>query len=360
MDKKIIVGIDGLGLIGGSIAHALKGNPMVQKIIGVNRSDRAVQAAVQEDVIEKGIPNKLESLAACDVIFICTPVDCIVEHAAFLSGITDALLTDVGSTKYEITQETREKGIRRFIGGHPMTGSERVGFNAANKLIMENAIYALTPEEDTNPGDLELLRTLVESMGSLPIFMDAHSHDNAVAMISHLPHLVATSLCNVVSNDNEPVLKILAAGGFKDITRIASSNPQLWSEIVLSSSHALSPVLKDFIEYLNGIYGMMERNDSEEITAFFNKGYAFRNSININGKGILKGLPEIRVDVNDRPGELGKITSLLGVNGINIQNINIQNSREYEGGSLRITLQDEYGVSKAFEVLEFAGYTVSV
>jgi len=366
LNKKLVIGIAGLGLIGGSIAWAFKSSDLVEKVIVYERTTKNLAKAIELGVITSESGCELECLRDCDVIFICQPVDIVPFTAAKLAAITSldgkrrgAMLTDVGSAKSEIMDKVKELGVARFIGGHPMAGSEKVGFGAASPTLLENAIYVVCAGDSYDYSeDVELLELLIKDLGAIPVRMQAPAHDRVVAVISHLPHMLASALCTYAAGESEhdEMVKVLAAGGFKDITRIASSNPDMWTEIALDSRAALLPVMSNFVNEVERLIKAIEAKDSEAICAILEAGRVFRNEVAMSGRGILQGLPEIRVDVSDKPGEIGKVTSLLGENNINIQNINIQHTRAYEGGTMRLTLQNERDMTRARELLVSEGF----
>jgi len=372
-NKKLIIGITGLGLIGGSIAWALKRSEIVEKVIAFERTPKNLDYAKGLGVIDETSSCEIECLKDCDVIFICHPVDVVPYTAQKLAKISNALLTDVGSAKFEIMQKVRELGVPRFIGGHPMAGSEKVGFHAASPTLLDNAIYVVCPGEagdatgelpsdsagaNTLQKDIALFELLVKEIGAIPVRMEAAAHDHVVAVISHLPHMLASTLCTFAASESErnKMIQVLAAGGFKDITRIASSNPDMWTEIALDSRVELVPVMRKYVKEVEKLIDSIEAKNSDEICETLEAGRVFRNEIAISGRGILQALPEIRVEVSDKPGMIAKITTILGDNNINIQNVNIQNNRAYEGGSMRLTLQNAHDQELAVRLLGEHGF----
>ena len=366
-NKKLKIGIAGLGLIGGSIAWALKRSDMIEKVIAFERTSKNLDYAKGLGVIDESSCCEIECLKVCDVIFICQPVDVVPTTALKLSQMCNALLTDVGSAKFEIMEKVRELGVPRFIGGHPMAGSERVGFHAASTTLLDNAIYVVCADnaicqdnQDATPSesDVELFELLIKEMGAIPVHMEPALHDHVVAIISHLPHMIASTLCSFAAGESEQnkMVQVLAAGGFKDITRIASSNPGMWTEIALDSRVELVPIMRKYVSEVEKLIEKIEAKNSDEICSILEVGRDFRNDIAISGRGILQGLPEIRVDVSDKPGVIAKITTILGDNNINVQNVNIQNNRAYEGGSMRLTLQNAHDKEVAVKLLSEHGF----
>ena len=224
-------GFIGLGLIGGSLAKALKRSNPSCRIMAYSRTSTTTGLALSEHAIDICCTSVSDpQFAACNCIFLCAPVDTNISALRILKDIVppDCILTDVGSVKTDIHRAAQEMGLNgRFIGGHPMTGSEKSGFAHAQAHLFENSYYIITPSADTVPEKIDWYKKMVTGFGALPIVLNCEQHDYATAAISHLPHLIAAALVNTVHDldSKDEMMKLLAAGGFKDITRIASSSP---------------------------------------------------------------------------------------------------------------------------------------
>jgi len=357
------VSIIGLGLIGGSLAKALKRSFPKLHIAGVDINYADLDSALNESVIDAAFGNLKQAIENAEVIFLCTPVTSIKESLAEIAlyAAKEAIITDTGSTKLEImkkAENTIPYGIH-FIGGHPMTGTERSGFNASVPHLFENAYYVLTPSPTTPVETSDKLVTLLSSIGAIPIVMDADTHDYMVGSISHLPHVLASALVNTVSGINDPEqfrLK-LAAGGFKDITRIASSNPRMWREISTSNKKHLTSLIHDLIDELNSFNLALIEGESDMIEDFFKDAKEFRDKLTPSHLPSITAYCELFVDIEDRPGILGKITTLLGEHDINIKNLRIIHSREDEPeGCLVISFANPSLVAKSKTILTANGY----
>jgi prephenate dehydrogenase len=241
-----------------------------------------------------------------------------------------------------------------------MTGAEKMGFKSSYAHLFENAYYILSHTKNSTDDHMNTLCEIIEGIGAIPLKLDAQIHDKITATISHVPHVIASALVNLVKNSDseDKKMQTLAAGGFKDITRIASSSPQMWENIVLSNSEKIKKILFDFIETVHSFMEYIDNNDSKNIYNFFESAKLYRDSFSDNQKGLIQPLNELVVDVIDRPGIIGDIATLLGQNGVNIKNINVSNSREFEQGCLRITLPDSYSVNISYDLLTSKGYTV--
>ena len=254
----LTVGFIGLGLIGGSIAKVLKKNRPDIYTIAYNRSEAPRKQALADGVIDTATGKIDESFLECDFIFLCTPVEYNSEYLGKLIPFIKkgCIVTDVGSVKGYIHHTVEELGLEEcFIGGHPMAGSEKTGYDNASDILLENAFYAITPTKATTQDMLARYIELVRLTGAIPVVLDPEHHDYSVAGISHVPHIIAASLVNLIkhSDDEAGTMKLLAAGGFKDITRIASSSPQMWEQICTTNTDAIVKLLGDYIDYLSQI-----------------------------------------------------------------------------------------------------------
>jgi len=357
------VSIIGLGLIGGSLARALRERLGITDITAVNRSADSIAQAMNDGIISRGFTEINEHVFESDIIFICTPVKRTMEYISTLACKVKphCIVTDVGSTKAEIVNFVNElQHSFIFIGGHPMAGTEKTGYSSSYSHLFENAYYILSPCKSSSDEALNTMINIIKGIGGLPVVIDADEHDRITAGISHVPHIIASTLVNMVMRSDSPdgKMQMLAAGGFRDITRIASSSPEMWENIVISNKHQIKRILDTYVELINKFSDRITAEDSGWIFKAFESAKIFRDSLSIYKKGPISLTHEIAVDVIDKPGIIGKIATLLGENGINIKNINVSNSREFEQGCLRITLPDSESVDAAFELLTAGGYKV--
>jgi prephenate dehydrogenase len=357
------VAIIGLGLIGGSLARALVKKAGIREITAVTRNSEAIDQAIRDGSIRKGSDRLGEDVYASDVIFICTPVKQALRYLDELSGRVKpgCIVTDVGSTKEEITAYADNRtGLSCFIGGHPMAGTEKSGYAAGFPHLFENAYYVLTPCSRTTDAAVDRMKELVKGIGAIPVVMDAAVHDRVAGSISHVPHIIAAGLVNMVRelDTGDGIMQMLAAGGFRDITRIASSNPEMWENIVTSNKKHVLELLDCFSDILGGFRQLLLRDESSAVTEFFETARNFRDSMSSRMGGLISPAFELVVDVEDKPGIIGEIATILGKNNINIKNINVANSREMEQGCLKIRLPDAESENIAFDLLEHTGYKV--
>ena len=356
-------GFIGLGLIGGSIARAIRENLPLSRIIAYDINEEALSLAKKEGVADIITAEIGPAFSECDYIFLCAPVQKndsnLMKVKAYLSP--DCLLTDVGSVKGDIHRMVKKAGLEAcFIGGHPMAGSERVGFVNSKAMLLQNAYYILTPTDSVPVGKVEEYRELVTTLGAIPLVLDYEQHDYATAAISHLPHVVSASLVNLVKDsDNEDgLMRMIAAGGFKDITRISSSSAAMWQQICLTNTDNISILLKRYIDSLSKVYEELKARKGDELYEFFDSARVYRDSFINASSGPIKRSYAITIDIADEPGALAAIATILALNAISIKNIGIVHNREYEGGVLRIEFYEEASIEKAKNILSTKGYTI--
>lgn len=373
------IGILPLGLIGASLAKALSrarrsaspGSLAARlEIVGLATREAVLAQALQDGAIDRGgiMPRVLEDpdwqakimdqeeLLACDLIFLCTPVESIAPLARLIASHSRALLTDVGSVKNPIMTATA--GLP-FIGGHPMAGSERTGYYCATESLFDHAAYALCPPATPLPDQeakLKLLEELVTLLGARSLRIEPLAHDRLVARISHLPHVVAAGLVNAALDRDDKLAILLSAGGFRDITRIASSDPALWVGISLESGEALSVALADMIAGLEAFRCALNSRDHAALQKFFASASEKRAWVPQQGVGPLISDEQILINIEDKPGVLAQLTSLLSEARINIHNLSIQDARQFEGGQVRLFISSPTEAARARELLREAGY----
>ncbi|HEX3028981.1 MAG TPA: prephenate dehydrogenase [Clostridia bacterium] len=357
------VTIIGLGLIGGSLARALRERLDITDIVAVNKSSESLDQALKDGVISKGLTDLDDSIWDSDIIFICTPVKRAMQYIDRICGKVKkgCIITDVGSTKSEIIEYINNlPDPPLFIGGHPMAGAEKTGYSSSFAHLFENAYYILSPSKTTEEWSIKLMLDFVEKIGAIPIVLDARKHDWITGCISHAPHVIASALVNMVKeqDSHEYEMQLLAAGGFKDITRIASSSPEMWENIISSNRNQIIQVLDNYIAKLECFKNNVINNEAERVFEFFQSAKQYRDSFPSSRNGLIEPQYDIVADVLDKPGIIGEIATILGLNGINIKNINVSNSREFEQGCLRISLSDYPSVNIAFDLLSNKGYKV--
>ncbi|MCR5743491.1 MAG: prephenate dehydrogenase [Lachnospiraceae bacterium] len=349
------IGFIGLGLIGGSIAKRLKKVHSEYHLIAYSRTRAKLELAQADGVIDEIVDEVDEHFRDCDVIYLCTPVSFNEMYLAKLKDVIgiNTIITDVGSTKAEIGECVHALGLdRQFCGGHPMAGSEKTGYENANDHLMENAFYVLTPTRQTPKAYVDILYQLALDLGATPRVLESHEHDEAVAAISHVPHLIACALVNMVKhNDHDDLMKTMAAGGFKDITRIASSSPEMWEQICMTNQAPISEFIEKYIASLQDILSDVKSGRGQGIYDLFDEARAYRNSITDSVSGPIEKAYYLYCDIVDRPGAIAEIAVLLATRSISIKNIGIIQNRNFEPGVLRIQFYDRNSLDRAREVL---------
>ena len=241
-----------------------------------------------------------------------------------------------------------------------MTGSERFGYANSKASLFENAYYILTPAKEVPTEKISAYQTLVQTMGAIPLVLPYEQHDYITAAISHLPHVIAASLVNLVRNadSKEGIMKMIAAGGFKDITRIASSSPTMWQQICLTNTANISSLLAQYIEDLQTFKRELDGKNADSLYRFFDDARAYRESFINVSSGPIKTEYVITVDIADRPGAIAAIASLLADHGVSIKNIGINHNRELAEGALRIEFYDKTASSRAENILAEHEYSI--
>jgi len=359
------VGIIGLGLIGGSLAKALKTRCNVQTIVASNRHDDVLKQAYEEGVIDAYSTEITDIFIGCDAVFICTPVDKIFTYAKKLLPFIDknCILSDVGSTKNSIYEQMSTiSDHTTYIGGHPMTGSERFRYSASKEHLFENAYYILTPDERVSIEKVSEFSELIEMTGAIPVVVSPVQHDDIVASISHVPHIIASALVNNVKQLDTPegYMHLLAAGGFRDITRIASSSPTMWESICMENREKILSALSSLEDVIKDIKEKITLNKREAIHSYFESAQQYRDSFGNVTPGSFVKRYEITVDVVDRPGSIAIIAVLFFSNNINIKNMSIVNNREQEQGVLYFAFDSEEAQQKSITLLKSMNYDVFI
>lgn len=345
-------GFIGLGLIGGSIAKALKEFKICDYICAYDyyvenndgRKNPNLIMAKEDGTLDE-IHTSLNDFSTLDIIYLCAPVKTNINYLKKLISIVndDCIITDVGSVKGDIHRAAMELNANNiFVGGHPMAGSEKTGYSNSSSSILENAYYVITSANDTPAKKIDILTNICRQIGTIPINIDYMQHDRYVAAISHVPHLIAVSLVNMVrDNDTDGIMRMIAAGGFKDITRIGSSSPVMWENICLNNTDAILEFLAKFRDNIDLAYNYVKNHDGASIYKIFSTSKEYRDSFDNTSTIKFTTFYEIFVDVKDEKGMIATISMLLAKNNINIKNIGIVNNREFDNGVLKVEFQTQ-------------------
>ncbi len=358
MNSSKTISIIGLGLIGGSIAKGLKkqGSDIFIKAFDV-------EEVLDKAIAEKSIDEKLDSInsaAGSDVIFLCLPTGSSLTALEQLAPLVNSgkLITDVAGVKsifYEKWNSLNSPGL--FIGGHPMTGKEKGGYDNSDPLLFENSVYILSSVCEDND-NFNLLKSIIKNLGARIKYVDPYLHDKVIAFVSHLPQLTSVALVNSAGRKDEEINYLdFAAGGFRDMTRIASSSFNIWESVIRQNKKYILESLTAFQTEINNIIGLVEEENLSALEELFESSRSRRDEIPKNTKGFLNPLFEIYVYVKDEPGVLSKLTTALFDNSINIKDLELLKIREGTGGTFRISLESEEDAEAAKQLIENLGFT---
>lgn len=352
----------GVGLIGGSLAAASKRFWPEIEVWGVD-SPETLEKALQKGYIDTAAPDIAALPDDLDLLFLGAPIHTNIEllNECVASRVwRDLLATDLGSTKNSILSAAENAGGEgwSFIGGHPMAGGERGGVDNANPFLFQNAVYVLCPCVKRPPGDekLAFLINLLYRIGARVIQVSASLHDRLVAHISHLPYLTAVSLLNFIAGEEKSDLFYqLAAGGYRDLTRIAQSTHSVWNNIIRDNKQNIIQAVDALILYMQHLKQLLEK---EQFQPELLQARKIRERLPANTKGFINPLVDIRIEIEDKAGVLQDITSLLANDGINIKDIAILKIRENLGGVLQLSFEDRQTADRSQQLLEMRGYKI--
>ncbi|HVN49052.1 MAG TPA: prephenate dehydrogenase [Bacteroidota bacterium] len=353
--------IIGVGLIGGSLALAIKRRFPTTHIIGSDKP-AVLKRAQQRNVIDEGITSITRAVANTDLIILATPVSSILSLIPQISSCSspETIVTDVGSVKQTIT-ELADMFFPNgnFIGGHPMTGSEFSGIDAAHPLLFQNAVYLLTPTKKTNKQHFTRLSQFLKILDTRVMQLPAAEHDSTIAALSHLPQLAAVALMNTAGSKHRTASKRLAlgAGGFRDMTRIASSPYTFWDDILKLNQQEIRKSLNLYIKVLSSYEHSLSSHPAA-LEKEFQTSRRLRTSIPRSMKGFLSPLVDISVYVDDNPGQLARLTGALAKAKINIKDLELLKVREHRGGTFRLSFDSHRVAEQAKHVLHRAGFEV--
>jgi prephenate dehydrogenase len=326
----------GLGLIGGSLALALRARGW--RVHGSDADSARVRAAEARGVIDgTGLDPSAE------LTFVATPVLSIPDAVKEALAATVGLVTDVGGVKGAITKAIDDP---RYLGGHPMAGSEQDGIDGADPNLFEGAVWVLTPTAATTDGVFAAVASVVSSLGAEVVALPPDRHDALVAVVSHVPHLTAAALMALADEraEEHAALLRLAAGGFRDMTRIASGHPAIWLDICAENRDAIVGALDGLIDQLDGLRQVVARDDRAALLASLSRARAARANLPSGVRP--QDLAEVRIPIPDRPGAAAEVFTLAAELGVNISDFEVMHSAEGDKGVLFLLI--EAGLSDLF------------
>jgi len=362
MEKVSKVTIIGVGLIGGSIGLALTKKKLCERVCGVDEFS-IIHNALERDVITEGYtPAEMEkALAGSDLVFICTPIYSILNYFnQILEFLPDGtLVCDVGSTKSQIVHEAQKyfnTSSAYFLGTHPMAGSEFKGIEASDAYLFENIVWVVTPFQKVPDDKVRMLGTILEQIGAKVLLLSPELHDKIAAAVSHLPQMAAIAMTNLISRlqkDNPHFIR-LAAGGFRDMTRIASSPYSIWKDICVTNKKQIAYFIDNYIEELKTLKKHLLE---DKLELDFENSNITRLSIPKDTRGFMRPTYDVSVGVQDKPGVIAAISTALANENINIKDIEVLKVREGEGGTFRMSFTSADDRKTAIKIIRDIGYS---
>ena len=360
--------IAGLGLIGASMALGIKRDHPDYEILGYNRSQASRDIALERGMIDRATDNFASFAPLADVIILTLPIKqtiAFLQELATLKLKEGVIISDAGSTKSAIVA-TAEKCFAgkpvRFVGAHPMAGSHKTGAASADVNLFENAYYIFTPSSLTTQDTLEEMKGLLSGLHARFIEIDATEHDRVTSQISHFPHILASGLMEQTASyaEEHEMARRFAAGGFRDMTRIAESEPGMWTSILLSNRETIIERIEDFKGRLDEIEQAISKGDENQIWNFFNQAREQRQAMEIHKRGGVDSSYDLYVDVPDEEDVILRILELL--RGTSLVNIHInEENREDVHGILQISFKNAQDLKRAEQVItENTDYTVVI
>lgn len=353
------VALLGTGLIGASLGLAIRQRYPNLTIVGYDAREASLTTALRRGALTQ-TATLAEAVACADLVVLATPLDVMPDLLAAVAPALKpgTLVTDAGSVKGPVMRAAAERlpSGARFVGGHPMAGAAVGGPEHADALLFENAAYVLTPPEgiDELSGFAPEALWLVEAVGARPVVLGAARHDEVVATVSHLPQLLAVALVAEAAATGDDALG-LAAGGFRDMTRVAGSSFSMWEPILRDNHAAVAGLLDRFGDRLDTLREAVA-SDPAALAEVFETSAQTRAALPASGKGFLAPLADVVVWADDRPGFLHGLTGVIAEAGLNLKDAELLRVRENELGTFRFGFADAADADRAVHVLTDAGY----
>lgn len=352
----------GTGLIGGSVAAALRVRGAT--VVGWDGDPTRAARAVEVGAIDVAADSIEAACADAEIVVVAVPVGVAADlAAAALAAAPAAVVTDVGSVKAAVVaavSAAASDAAARFVGGHPMAGSEQDGVDGAKADLFQGATWVLTPTERTSADAFARVRSMVAALGAEAIALTPHDHDTFVATVSHVPQLAASTLMDTalgVGTQHQTLLR-LAAGGFRDMTRIAAGNPAIWPDILTANREAILTALDAYLARLGEVRHLVAEGDRAGLFTMLQRARQGRRALPV-GAAQVDELTELHVLVPDRPGVLAEITTLAGRQAVNIYDLELAHSLEGERGVMVLVVASGPPVDAFEQGLRALGYVVS-
>jgi prephenate dehydrogenase len=351
--------IVGTGLIGASVGLAAR-RAGVRQVVGYDADPEALAVAGERGAVEP-VGSLVAAVEDAELAVVATPVATLGgEVDAVLAASDGATVTDVGSTKGRLCERVEDRA--RYIGGHPVCGSEARGPAHASAELFEGATWFLTPVAETQPERYASLHAFVASLGAVPVAIDPTAHDRLLALTSHLPHALANIVLNHTGSlrvdGHEPLAA--AGGSLRDMTRVAGANPRIWIDIFLDNARELKAALAEHRRRVEELERALDSGDAGWLARWIGEAGGNRRRLLEEAFTDVGKLQRVRVHVPDRPGVLSGITQALGAEQINIEDFELQHLSPERGGTLSVLVAGEREARRAAELLEAQGYSVIV
>jgi len=354
------VALVGTGLIGASVGLAAK--KAGAEVVGFDPDADALRGAAEKGAIDEPAGSREDAVRGADLAVVAAPVAHLAREVAAVLAASgeECTVTDVGSTKAAVCREAQSSA--RFVGGHPVCGSEARGPEHASGELFQGATWFLTPLPETDATRYRLVHTFVSGLGATPVAVDPEAHDRIVALTSHLPHALANLLVNQAGatrvEGHDPLLS--AGGSLRDMTRVAGANPRIWVDIFLDNAEPLRASLGEHRRRIEKLEEALAAGDAGFVARWIGEAPGNRRRMLEVAYDDPGALHRLRVHVPDRAGVLAAITQGLGAERINIEDFELQHLSPERGGVLLVLISGEREANRAAELLEQQGYGVVV
>ncbi|MGI9539661.1 MAG: prephenate dehydrogenase/arogenate dehydrogenase family protein [Miltoncostaeaceae bacterium] len=354
------VAVVGVGLMGGSLALALRGRAGVAEVRGFDPDPEALAEALRRGVITSAAEGPEDAARGAGAVFLAAPVSALPDLAHRVLAVCDedCVVSDLGSVKTAVLNALSDSERERFIGGHPVAGGERGGVAFAREELLDGATWFLTPGTEARPELFERLHGLVAALGARPVAIDPEVHDRLMALVSHLPHVLATALVNQAAAANPGGREALRSSGrsFADLTRVAGANPALWTDILMANREAVLDALAGHVEEVSGLAAALRDRDATGLSAALQRAAAGRDRL--ASEVVRAGEPPWRVAiaVPNRPGVLSEIATILGHAHINSEDLHLEGGPAGEHGELLLAVAGADDARRAASLVCDHGY----
>lgn len=350
------VGVFGMGLLGGSVALGLRERFLAQTVHAYDPDPSALEAALAMGAVDEIHTDLGEWIARLDLGVLAAPVRALegLARGVAAHARADSRWIDVGSVKGPVVAAL-EAIVPHYVGTHPMAGRETPGVQNAYAGLLQSAVWVVTPTARTDADDLALVEALIGALGAYPVRIDPVAHDRLVARVSHVPWVLATALNLWIDADpDRERLLFLAAGGFRDLTRVASGSPQMSRDMVLENRVAVREALRDLAGVVDALAAALD--DPDALLASAERAKRTRDALPIVRRSMLPRMFDVVVAIPDRPMELANLLGVLGRHAINVRDVEVLKIRESGGEAIRVGVGSAEDQARAREVLHEAGY----